>query len=96
MEKTEGRKMEPVKEVGKSNEIRFSVYYERDSNKGTSLIYKEGIPLTKEQEEILGVAYASHPRPITQSLYLNLKALQERFQITGAVKGFDVILIPKK
>ena len=80
----------------KPNEIRFSVFYEKNSNKDTSLIYKEGIPMTPEQEKALGVAFALHPSPVTQSLYLNIAALKSRYNIDGAVKGFDVVLIPRK
>ena len=82
--------------VQKPNEIRFSVFYEKNSNKDTSLIYKEGVPMSPEQEKTLGVAFALHPSPVTQSLYLNIAALKSRYGIDGAVKGFDVILIPRK
>lgn len=80
----------------KPPEIRFSVFYEKNSNKDTSLIYKEGVPMTADQEKLLGVAFALHPAPVTQSLYLNIAALKSRYGIEGAVKGFDVVLIPRK
>ena len=80
----------------KQPEIRFSVFYEKNSNKDTSLIYKEGVPMTADQEKLLGVALALHPATVTQSLYLNIAALKSRYGIVGAVKGFDVVLIPRK
>ncbi len=82
---------EPEKNAG----IRFSVFYEQTSKRGTSHIYKEGIPLTAEQSAALGINHASHPKPITQSLYLNIDALKERYDINGAINGFDVVLIPR-
>jgi len=80
----------------KPAEIRFSVFYEKNSSKDTSMVYKEGVPMSAEQEKTLGVAFALHPKPVTQSLYLSINGLKERFGIEGAVKGFDVILIPRK
>lgn len=85
-----------AKDAKNETGIRFSVFYESNSKKGTSYIYKEGIPLTPDQASAIGVEYATHPKAATQSLYLNIRALQDRFGIEAPIAGFDVILIPRK